>query len=174
MAVRKKLNQIENRSAIYYLRTIFAIVFFTVLFTGCAAKAVSEDDRNKDGSYDGRWLGTIKRTPNAVLIEQWKITCGNMAGELYVDVKNGEAKLDWNSLKHSTFVSEKGRFKFVVPYMEKLDNNPNNVGTLNHGINVILEGSLATRKLAGKLTMAYEDFANQGCTSKVVFEKSDK
>ncbi len=147
-----------------------AIALTLVALSACGSKDVKESDRNQDGTYDGNWAGEIGRTPDQVLIENWRVSCWNMAGDLRLNVNDGKARLLWRGFNQTGFVGDKGNFRILISYKDSLKSNSANVSSLTKGLNFIVEGSLA--KQSGSLTLGYEDFANQGCRSKVKFSKS--
>jgi len=142
-----------------------------IMLSGCMARTVQEKDRNTDGSYDGNWTGTIGRTPSQVLIENWRISCWDMAGSLRLRINDGQVLAIWRSHNGSSYINDKGKFRIVIPRNVKPKHNSANVGSLIKNKNYIITGSLSQNKATGRLTSGYEDFANQGCSSKINYTK---
>lgn len=175
MTISWKCYSSSNRSmflCMTKLKCLIATCVVAVAIVGCASQPIKEEDRNRDGTYDGNWIGTIARTPSKVNIENWIIRCWDMTGKLNVRVHDGKANMTWLRFNGSSYVSDDGKFSVIVPYREVLKSNPGNVHNLRHGMNVLLSGRLSDDGASGRLTMGYEDFANQGCSSKVAFAKS--
>jgi len=135
------------------------------------AMSVKEENRNADGRYDGSWNGAIGSTPSQVLIENWKINCWDMSGSMRLKIRDGRVQAIWRNNSGSSYINDEGKFRIVIPRNTRPKYNSANLGSLVKNKNYIITGALAQNSATGRLTSGYEDFANQGCSSKIKYTK---
>lgn len=148
-----------------------SIAALCLTIAACAGGEVKPDDRDKTGSFDGAYKAKIATTPAQFRVQNWRITCWDMAGDMNVNVKDGTARVGWNGYTWTGHVSKNGTFKIVAPARTKASTKTSNKGSLRKEMNYVVSGNLRDNKMTGRLTHGYQEFANQGCNSKVSFDK---
>lgn len=147
-----------------------------LLLQACATKAVSDDDRDTSGSFDGFWRAQITKGPRVQYIQSWIANCSGSDFELGVRVKNGQAYLNGagGETPVVTNIDRTGEFAFILPLEGKARSTGGGSGrTLDNGsTRLYLTGNLSENKLKGIYKIGVLQFAWQGCTDKVVYSKS--
>jgi len=143
-----------------------------ILIQGCLPGAVvRESNKDTSGTYDGRWMGTITKTPNKQYAPGNTIlTCGDRSGGKFgpMSVSGGQLTLNFGNESMSTFVSSSGNFRLELPasdagYTSQSNRIANRSGTL------IITGALD--KGTGTFVAAAASLGNTGCKSSMTFKK---
>ncbi len=142
---------------------------------GCAStvlRQVSESDKDQTGQYDGNWKGTIKSTASTQSLGgNWTMSCADRAGtSLGTFSVNGGVATIGESQLITAFVNQSGKFRFEIPIAEVAAASGTSDATISNGkMTILLYGSLENG--TGKYTQGIAEFANNGCTSKVAYER---
>ena len=153
------------------LLALTPVLALSLVLAACAAKPVKEADSDTDGKFNGSWKGDIAKAPPEVLVQNWRLICSDLSGEVGLITYNGKLDLNWRGRRATTFVDQQGRFKSTVPITNNLNNPVSNKQSLHGSYNLIFTGSLAGDNPSGRLTAAYSGLGNQGCVSKIKFSK---
>lgn len=153
-------------------------IALTLPLQGClssfVAKPISETNKDTTGAFDGQWTGVVKSTAGQQQgTGNWRLTCNDRAGDKFgpIVVNGGQATMPLLNKQNTTFVNSKGQFRFEVPTETSVSESDRSDTSLNNGaVTLILNGSLTEQ--TGHFIIGIAEFANSGCTSKVVYEKA--
>jgi len=149
-----------------------------LLLQGCASAVVSDSDRDTTGRYDGNWQATVLKGARVQYVENWQLSCDAREFDINIVVKDGVVNVlspdGDQALK--TNVNADGRFSLELPLESQARSSARSATTLANGTRkLFLRGNLASDSPRGRFKIGIKQFAWQGCTSKVVYEKlSDK
>lgn len=157
------------------LGAAFGLSIALVLLSGCAAKAVSDANRDTTGSFDGEWQVLGQKSPAIQHINNWQFHCNSEPFEFRIRVAKGKAYFGGvsGSGQKITNVGKDGEFTFIVPLDTKAKESGSSARSITNGNRrVFFKGNLSNNSLKGSYTVGVQQFAWQGCRSKVKFEKS--
>ncbi len=165
----------RNKNNRYKAIVVSTGILFTFVLQGCAStvlKQVSESNRDETGQYDGNWKGTIKSTASKQSLGgNWTLTCGDRAGTNLgiISVVDGVATIGKRNIS-TAFVNQSGKFRFEIPIEEVAAASGTSDATISNGkMTILMYGSLESG--TGKYTLGIAQFGNNGCSSKVVYER---
>jgi len=136
------------------------------------AKPVTESSKDTSGTFDGRWVGSVESTAQSQYGPgNWKFSCNDRSGERFgFIVENGQATMQLMDRQNVTYVNADGQFRFEVPTEIDAKAGGRSDLSVNDGaITLILIGSLSDQK--GSFTIGVAQFANNGCTSEISYQK---
>lgn len=137
------------------------------------SKPVDEAKRDTSGSFDGRWKIAMLDAPEKQNIQNWVFTCPNMAGELNLQVSNGQARLRLNNQNHTAFVDSRGQMRFEIPLKGVARESAQSFESITKGQRtMIIQGTLGGKSSSGLVTYGVAQFGNNGCSTRAKFLKS--
>ena len=144
------------------------------LLTACAtAKPVPDSERDTAGTYDAVWrVSILDATTTRQPFGNWIMNCEDMAWEFNVQVNGGVMKTVLDDTEHTANVDTEGNFMMVIPTPHTSSANPSAAGSIQRGaITLFVSGDLDGESPSGNYRAGIEEFANNGCRTKVAFER---
>lgn len=136
--------------------------------TDTVRQPLTESERDIRGVYDGRWIAHVSKPAKTQHVAQWVFTCPGEAYDLPFIVRGGRLQL----ADGETWVNRDGKFRLEVPSDRKLKESAGSGDSISRGqVTIILQGSLAGNSPSGYITAGVEQFGNNGCSSKVRYER---
>jgi len=157
----------------------FSVIFTlscSIVLSGCGTiKAVSHDDRDTSGKFDGHWLGTFKRTPGVQYpVGGWELNCYNYEGGVVgLYIEKGIINVVNNDRTYSAFINEDGQFRIELPTEEVMTESIASDFALDQGqVTLILSGKLGKAQPTARFVVGVKEFDNDGCTTHLKLERS--
>lgn len=143
------------------------------LVAGCASrvsKPVSDELRDTELQYEGRWQVHRLKAPRKQIIGRERFTCHVDGFKFRVSVRKGVMAMNYDKKTYKTNVAHDGSFRMEIP-TERSYRRTTGANENKSGITVILQGSLASDSLAGLYTTGTARLNNQGCEARTKFKK---
>ena len=151
-----------------------ALLSSMILLQACASSAVSDENRDTAGLYDGVWKASIQPRAGLMYIGNWTVHCDNPGFDTSVVVNNGKAFLGNPNSENfqSTNVSSRGYFSFEIPLENKARDSISSSSALADGRRkLFFRGTLGKQSPTGSYRVGVKQFGWQGCSSKVIYER---
>jgi len=121
------------------------LVVVSVFSAGCATRVnqpVSDELRDSENKYDGRWVMHKLTSPREQEIGRERFRCPTKARQFNANVRDGVLSTTWSGKQYTANVDGAGRFRMEIPssgsYKRSSGANDN-----NSEITYIMQGSLA-------------------------------
>jgi len=158
-----------------YLRKFVLGGCVMMLLQACATtviRPIGESQKDQSGAFDGTWLMEAKKSAGIQYGPgNWQFNCTHQTGELGVlFVSEGSASMTIAGKAARTFVNQSGQFRFEVPISTTAQTTSTSDSSIDRNkMTLIIAGSL--EQGAGFLTRGIEQFANNGCTTKLGYRR---
>jgi len=141
-----------------------------VALTGGCASTVGVEERDTSGRFDGLWRVDLAKGTSQQAVSNWRFTCGDMSGEFYVEIEDGQMRIqmtdDPDSI-HTAYVDRNGAFRLAAPTGTTTRASGTSDLSINAGENtLILDGDLTDSEGSGRYTWGVKEFGNAGCTTR--------
>lgn len=152
-----------------------AILLLLAFVSGCAGvvtKQVSESDKDPSNSFDGTYLGVVKHPGGRQEMGSgWYTQCSARDFKARVTVRKSAIKWQWDDDNALTgFVDSEGRFR-IEHELERKTTGRGSV--MSDGtVTAVLQGDLRSKTMKGRFVFAVAQFAGNGCTYPVNFERA--
>jgi len=155
-------------------RSSLKLIFLSALLlqTACVSSVssqVKEVDKDVSGSFNGRWIAQVQRSPGQHYMPgNWVVNCNGNPREFNLNVVDSVAIVGNGSKNEKTYVGANGDFRFQIPTNVEAKASVGSERELAlTKTSVIIYGNFVKAK--GRYTYAYEEFGNAGCTATIKF-----
>lgn len=168
------VNKIRFRVSAKTTGNLLLMVTITALVNACAGRvtrAISADDRDTSGTFDGRWIGTVVHTQSTQRFQGWVMSCAKPMNKIAILVKNGQVSTEAGDDAQVAYISREGRFRIAIPSGRRASASIASEVPLNSQVTYFVDGDLGTDKTVGAFVIGIADFGNSGCTSSISYSK---
>jgi len=150
-----------------------ALVFTLSSCAGSVAMRTSEADREQTGQFDGMWQVDVQKAAGIQYVGAWQMNCGDMRHKFNITVEDGTISAEDGKGKiKKAYVSNKGRFKLILPIRHKSSESGQSDATMSNGnMQIILRGRLSDKDSVGYITYGVAEVGYGGCTAKTKFKR---
>jgi len=166
-------NIFKNNNQFSALKWLLLAAFF-VTQTACVSNVSSQtkaSDKDTTGVFDGSWTANVQKSATVqVLPGNWQANCNGNASTFNMKVNKGQIQFYAEGKTQSSYVNNKGEFRFDVPLFDKATASAGSSGQIGRASRtLIVYGSLKSAK--GRITYGIAEFGNNGCTAVIKFTK---